>query len=99
MFLGNEEHDLGERDAARACYDRASALFPTAQSPRIALSALARQRGDRVEALGAMRRVLNLPADERRREDPWWSYHFWFDKNAEMLLRDLYRPFVTGDQR
>jgi len=99
LFLGNEEQALGGRDAARAHYNQASALFPTAQSPRIALSALARQRGDRVEALAAMRHVLNLPADERRREDPWWSYRFWFDKNAEMLLRDLYRPFLAGGQQ
>jgi len=97
MFLGDEEQALGRKDSARAHYSEASTLFPSAQSPWIALSALARRGGNRVESLSAIRRALDLPPYQRvRREDPWWEYYSWFSQDAVTRLRDLYRPFAAG---
>jgi tetratricopeptide (TPR) repeat protein len=96
MLLGDEEQALGGRDAAHARYEEAAALFPRAQSPRIALSGLARRFGDRGGALLAMRHALTLPADERARPDPWWMYYHWLNQSSDVLLRDLYRPFLAG---
>jgi len=97
LFLGDEEQALGRKDSAGAHYREASTLFPLAQSPWIALSALARRGGDRVESLSAIRRALDLPPSQRGRwEDPWWAYHTWFSRDAVTLFRDLYRPFVAG---
>ncbi|MCX6550253.1 MAG: hypothetical protein NTY02_04450 [Acidobacteria bacterium] len=99
LFLGDEEQALGSRDAARACYNDAAALFPLAQAPRVALSHLARRHGDREGALRALRDVFTLPADERDRPDPWWKYYGWLNQNSDVLLRELYRPFPAGGSR
>jgi tetratricopeptide (TPR) repeat protein len=74
LFLGAEEQSLQHGDRARESFDSAAALFPRAQSPRLALSQLARRHGDRAGALRAIQRVLTLPADDGRHDDPWWTY-------------------------
>lgn len=93
LFLGHEEEALGHRDAARAAYEHAGALFPLAQSPQIALSHLAREAGDRAAALASAQRVLNLPVNEMDRRDPFWIYHFVQGRHVDELLDELYRPF------
>ena len=45
MFLGAEADALGLTDEARQAYERAGELYPLAQSPRLALSALAARSG------------------------------------------------------
>jgi hypothetical protein len=75
LFLGKQDEMLGNRDRARLSYERASALFPRAQSPRLALSQLARRTGDRRAAQRQLAALAGLPADEQQREDPWWDYY------------------------
>ena len=75
LFLGSEEEALGDAAAAREAYERAAALYPRAQSPRLALSQLARQAGDRTAAQRQLRFIAELPATETGREDPWWNYY------------------------
>ena len=75
LFLGKQEEMLGNGDGARADYERAAGLFPRAQSPRLALSQLARRAGDRRAAQRQLAELAELPADERQREDPWWDYY------------------------
>ena len=65
---------MGQYDAAFDAYHRAAALSPTAQSPWLALSHLARRRGDRAAALRALQQVFDLPS-EPDRDDPWWRLH------------------------
>ena len=74
LFLGTEEGDLGHPAQARAAFERAAALFPTAQSPLIALSDLLRRAGDRTAALAVLGRLQALPADPADRADPWVDY-------------------------
>jgi tetratricopeptide (TPR) repeat protein len=94
LFLGAEEEALGRVDAARDAFDRAAALFPSAQSPLIALSELAKRRGDRAGALAAIQRLFALPpAGREGRDDPWWSYHTAQARDADALLDALQRPF------
>src|SRR5439155_20188936 len=94
LFLGAEEEALGRFDAARAAFDTAAALFPSAQSPLIGLSELARRRGDRAGALAAIQKVFELPqAGDSGRDEPWWIYHTAQARNADMLLDDLRAPF------
>lgn len=47
LFLGRAEEGRGDHAASRAAFLRASALYPNAQSPRLALSQIARRTGDR----------------------------------------------------
>jgi hypothetical protein len=75
LFLGSEEEALGNTAAARAAYGRAAALYPRAQSPRFALSQLARRAGDRAAAQRELRLIAELPEQETDREDPWWTYY------------------------
>lgn len=75
LFLGRSEEALGHDTAARAAFERASALYPGAQSPHLALSQLARRAGNRSDAQRQLRALAALPDDERQREDPWWLYY------------------------
>ena len=77
-----------------AAYEEASARFPDAQSPLLALSQLARRRGDRAGALAAIARVFALPSPaERERTDPWWTYNTAQARNADDLLEGVRAPF------
>jgi len=97
LFLGAEEEALGNRDEARAAYERAAALFPRAQSPLLALSQLARRSGDRSAALRAMDRVFALSAEERaEHDDPWWWYYVVQGRDADDLLEAMRQPYLEG---
>ena len=75
LFLGRQEEALGHLQGARAAFERAAALYPQAQTPRLALSQIARRTGDRSKAQSELQVLANLPADERQRQDPWWTYY------------------------
>jgi tetratricopeptide (TPR) repeat protein len=75
LFLGRAEEALGRDAAAREAFERASALYPNAQSPRLALSQIARRAGNRAAAQRELQAIAKLPDDDRRREDPWWVYY------------------------
>jgi tetratricopeptide (TPR) repeat protein len=89
LFLGHEEQALGRSDAAKQHYENAAELYPKAQSPRLALSQLARQSGDRPGALRALRGVTALPPDEGYRWDPWWGYYNAHQEDSERLLDEM----------
>jgi len=93
LFLGQAEEALGRREAAREAFDRAAERYPRAQSPRLALSQLARRYGDRAGALGAIQQVLALTGDETRREDPWWYYYRIHVPDADTLLDQMRTRF------
>jgi tetratricopeptide repeat protein len=86
LFLGVEEQSLGRRDSARESFDKAAGIYPRAQSPYLALSQLARRSGDRLGALRAIQEVLALSADNRQREDPWWTYLAGSAAQAQAML-------------
>ena len=75
LFLGRAEEALGDDNAARAAFERAAALYPKAQSPRLALSQIARRSGNRAAAQRELQAIAALSDDEQRREDPWWLYY------------------------
>jgi tetratricopeptide (TPR) repeat protein len=89
LLLGGELDALGNRDRARDAYERAAALFPRAQSPKLALSQIANRAGDRRAALDAIRLVLGPPVDEFDRADPWWTYHIEQGRSAGEQLAKL----------
>jgi tetratricopeptide (TPR) repeat protein len=96
LFLGADEEALGHVDRAREAFGTASALYPNAQSPYLALSRLAWRTGDRAGALGAIRPVLALSANQDAREDPWWQYFDGTGRDADALLDRLHRVFQAG---
>jgi len=92
LFLGAAHEALREYDDARHAYAGASELFPKAQSPKIALSGLARRRGDRAGALRDLQPLLDkrVNADD---DDPWWHYFVAQARNADDLFDRLRQPF------
>ena len=98
MFHGAAEEALGQSEDAVAAYSRAASLYPTSQSPRVALSALARRRGDRAGAWHAMQQVFGLPATEPSRDDPWWTYLNAQGRDADRWLEEVRRPFRREDR-
>jgi tetratricopeptide (TPR) repeat protein len=87
LFLGREEEALGRRDEARRHYQRASELYPNAQSPTLALSRLARQTGDRPSA---QRSLVALAAmNDVDRADPWWLYYAAHKDDAAALMERM----------
>jgi tetratricopeptide (TPR) repeat protein len=93
LLLGAAEEGVGNHEGAAASYAMAAAQYPAAQSPLLALSALAWRRGERDAALTQIQRVFDLPAGAER-EDPWWTYHVAHWRNADQLLAELRRPFL-----
>ena len=93
MFLGGAEEAVGNFDESSKLYSRASALYPTAQSPHVAQSALARRRGDRDGALTSIERVFDLAAEYPDGDDPWWTYDIVAGRDAETLLDELKQMF------
>ncbi len=69
LFLGREEEALGDTVAASRSFAEAAALYPHAQSPRLAMARLARERGDPQTALRELQ-VVVAPVDPPG-EDPW----------------------------
>jgi len=75
LFLGRDYEALGRYDDARTAFEQAAALFPTAQTPRLALSQLARRTGNRTAARRELELLAKLPDAEPQRKDPWWDYY------------------------
>jgi hypothetical protein len=94
LFLGGELEALGKDAEARRAYERAAALLPTAQSPRLALSRLA-AGPDRSAAREAL---LTLTEQESRgdaRDDPWWVYDLVAGRGADLALTALHKAIES----
>jgi tetratricopeptide (TPR) repeat protein len=76
MLIGDEEQAAGRRGDARERYEEAAALFPTAQSPLLALTELAREGRDRDRATATLERLSKLSVKPEERVDPWWAYYY-----------------------
>ncbi len=89
LFLGRQEHALGRRAEAQRRYENAAEIFPDAQSPRLALSHLAGQAGDRAAALRALRNITAPVGADDRRNDPWLYYYRPHLEDAGPLMREM----------
>lgn len=99
LFLGDVEQALGRGDASIEAFRLAATLYPQAQSPRLALSALAIDHADRRGAVAELNQLLQLPAEESRRFDPWWVYHLGNGRNVEESLAGLWTTFSKAGSR
>src|SRR5262245_3094409 len=96
LMLGTSQEALARYDDAQASYEKASKLYPTAQSPYLSLTELARRRGDRTAALKSIQEVFDLPWSQFQRYDPWWDYDVAQSRDVGDLLKELRQPFLNG---
>lgn len=95
MFLGAEATALGLVDEAQSAYERASELFPWAQSPNMGISALAALAGNRGEAFSAIEPVLSSD-DPALADDPWWTYYTSQARDLIDLVESLYTALAKA---
>ena len=88
LLLGGARVRLGALDEARDAFSRAAALYPRAQAPRVALSALMRRAGDLTGARAALLEVLTTRPDDPARYDPWWEYFIRPEEESAALLQE-----------
>jgi VWFA-related protein len=89
LLMGSIHQAAQRFDQARASFERSAALYPTAQSPLVALSQVARASGNRAEAVRSVERLTALPHDVDGRRDPWWEYESSAVRDFGPLLDDL----------
>jgi len=70
LFRGRALTALGSLDEAAAAYQAALGHAPQAQSPQVALMAVALLRGDRERAAAIAEQIQNAAPGA----DPWWTY-------------------------
>jgi tetratricopeptide (TPR) repeat protein len=73
LFLGRSKQSLDQREEAVAAFEEAAKIYPSAQSPHLALSQLAGDSGNHSKALKELE-VLTQPSTMTR-DDPWWRYN------------------------
>jgi tetratricopeptide (TPR) repeat protein len=86
LFLGRACHRTGKLDEARKSYEAAAQLFPNAQSPWLALSALAAGIGDAEGSRAALERIIQRTD---ALDDPWWHYDACSGRNATRIYQDF----------
>ncbi len=94
LYLGRTLAALSRHDEAHEQYERAAKLYPTAQSPLLALSQLAQIDGDAESAFSAVQRVFELPRQNIREDDPWWVYDLSHVRNADALIEGMQKTFA-----
>ena len=102
LFLGRVLETQRNVAAAREQYERAAALFPRAQAPRLSLSLLASRSGNQRSAAAG----LDAAFDDRSTspmDDPWWAYFALAGRDADVRLADIRRvlapPLGRRDER
>ena len=85
--LEKAETEAHDSSLARQLYVNATVLYPDAQSPRLALSALAARERNQAGAVAAMSSVLAIPGDQRA--DPWWHYQTSAGRDAPAFAATL----------
>lgn len=92
MFLGRELDHLGDVAGVRAAYERAMALAPQAQSPRVGLSHILMRAGDRSAALDLILPALGPEAVQQA--EPMWNYYTAAGREAAILVRRVYEQLA-----
>ena len=95
LLLGREETDA---DVARSAFQRAAALYPRAQSPRIGLSEVEMRSGNRQAAAQALETVWASDQSSRD-DDPWSSYSTAAGRAGRAMLDSLAAAFPPLPQK
>jgi len=89
LLLGRAQRARRQFDAARAAFERARSIYPTAPAPRLGLSEVAMTRGDRTRGLEHL--LSGATAARAAVNEPWWTIDRVHEPSAQTLLADLRR--------
>lgn len=92
LYLGREFEVTSRRLEAREQYDQAAKLYPTAQSPLLALSQMDRNEDDIEAAFLKLQQIFTV-SSESGSEDPRFTYDLAHVRDAPTLLAEMYRVF------
>jgi tetratricopeptide (TPR) repeat protein len=87
LMIGRAQRARRQFDAARAAFERASSVYPTATAPTLGLSELAMARGDRTRALEHL--SSGAKGSRAAVTEPWWTIERVHEPSAQTLLDDL----------
>lgn len=93
LFTGYAFEMISRPQEARECYEHAAKLYPSAQSPLLALSQLARNQNKTSDAIENIQRVFALPPASSGADDPFWVYDLSHVRNADALVEEMHRMF------
>jgi tetratricopeptide (TPR) repeat protein len=93
LFLGNELSILKRSTEAHDYYEQAATLYPSAQSPLLGASHLARSLGDAESARKNIQRVFELSGTPAQPYDPWWDYDISHVRNGKDLAAEMQKLF------
>jgi hypothetical protein len=86
LFLGRAYERTNELALARTSYQAASQTFSRAQSPWLALSALAALEGDPEASRASFEAAIDRTDG---RDDPWWLYYACNGRDADGIYADF----------
>jgi tetratricopeptide (TPR) repeat protein len=93
LNLGHEMKMLAHFDEASELYEQALLLFPTAQSPLLALGQLAHVRNDIKGEQRWMQQMFLVKRDNSMTDDPWWTYSISHVSDTTIRMEDLYKKY------
>jgi tetratricopeptide (TPR) repeat protein len=87
LVAGRESRALGQLEAARAAFEHAARIYPSASAPKLGLSELAIAAGDREASLSHLvTRAADAPDGM---VEPWWWIDRVHDPSAGVLIAEL----------
>ena len=93
LYLGYEFEMASQTGEALEQYTRAASLYPSAQSPLLALSQLAHSSHDTDGAMRHIQSVFTLPRKDPWEADPFWIYDISPVRDSTALIEEMYTMF------
>jgi tetratricopeptide (TPR) repeat protein len=92
LFLGDAQEQSQRFAEALESYRRAQALFPSAQSPALAIAALLAGHGDQAGALAAVQ--AHVTNERAAIADPWLTYSLHPGRDGDAWLAEVTRRLL-----
>jgi len=89
LYLGYEFEMISRFKEARDQYERAAMLYPSAQSPLLALSHLSLSEDNTADAIKTIQEVFTLPRINRKEDDPLWIYDLSYVRDSDELIQNM----------
>jgi tetratricopeptide (TPR) repeat protein len=90
LYLGYEFEMISHFKEARDQYKRASMLYPSAQSPLLALSHLSLSEDNTADAIEFIQGVFSLPLKDPEKDDPLWIYDLSYVRDTVELIKNMH---------